>query len=79
MNNRQPSSYLVKVYVIVLWLLVGSTIAAAQNENEHLHSNGSLDLKDVRQGPFRPPSGSTMAASSFSITGGRFVKELSRS
>ena len=36
MNNRQPSSYLVKVYVIVLWLLVGSTIAAAQNEKRAL-------------------------------------------
>ena len=36
MNTRQPSSYLVKVYVIVLWLLVGSTIAAAQNEKRAL-------------------------------------------
>ena len=36
MNTRHPSSYLVKVYVIVLLLLVGSTIAAAQNEKRAL-------------------------------------------
>jgi dipeptidyl-peptidase 4 len=36
MNTRHPSSYLLKVYVIVLLLLPGLTIAAAQNEKRAL-------------------------------------------
>ena len=36
MNTQQPSSHLVKMFVTVLLLLVGSSIAAAQNEKRAL-------------------------------------------